>query len=72
MAMPNLFEIMMKSSLISSAQQTNKNRDLADLFLNPPTENVRLLDFKSMDKVIEIGYRYTCQRLEALDNSFID
>ncbi len=72
LAMPNLFEIMMKSSLISSAQQTNKNRDLADLFLNPPTENVRLLDFKSMDEVIEIGYRYTCQRLEALDNSFLD
>ena len=64
---PNLFEIMMKASLISSAQQTNKNRELADLFLNPPIENVRLLDFKSMDEVTEIGYRYTCERLEAFD-----
>jgi len=67
---PRLFEIMMRASLISSAQQTNKNIANADIFLNPPMDKIGLLEFNAFEQIVEAGYAHTQQVLAEMDGVF--
>jgi hypothetical protein len=40
-------------------------RTQSDLLLTPALESLDLLDWKSMDRAIDIGYRNACERLAA-------
>jgi predicted acylesterase/phospholipase RssA/CRP-like cAMP-binding protein len=55
---PGIFEVMLRASLLGSANQTQHNRAVADVYLNPPVENFGLLQFKSFDEIVQAGYDY--------------
>lgn len=55
---PSIFEVMLRASLVGSASQSQRNKSVADIYLNPPVENFGLLQFKSFDEIVEAGYEY--------------
>lgn len=61
---PGLLDIVLRSSLISSSQYSERNRAGADLYLNPPMDTVGLLEFKAFDSIVEAGYRHAQEELE--------
>ena len=61
---PGIFEVILRSSMISSSNQTQRNRSVADVYLNPPVENFGLLEFKSFDEIVEAGYDYANRVLD--------
>lgn len=62
---PNILQILWRCGMVNSAAATQLRRAQSDLLLTPPLESLDLLDWKSMDRAIEIGYRDTCERLAA-------
>lgn len=61
---PGLFELVMRASLISSAQQTERNKAGADLYFNPPLDEFGLLQFRAFKAIVATGYRYAAELLE--------
>jgi NTE family protein len=62
---PNILQILWRSGMVNSTAATQLRRTQSDLLLTPALESLDLLDWKSMDRAIEIGYRDACERLAA-------
>jgi NTE family protein len=60
----NILQILLRAGMINSAASTIAQRELADLVLKPPLERIDLLDWKSFDRAIELGYRYASETLD--------
>jgi len=52
--------------MVNSTTATQERRGQSDLLLMPPLESLDLLDWKSFERAVEIGYRHTCERLDEL------
>ena len=63
---PNIFQVLWRSGMVNSATATVARREQTDLLLQPPLEDVDLLNWRAFERAIESGYRYTCTRLEQL------
>ena len=53
---PNILNIMMRTTVISSMYRTRMVRQTADLYLQPPVSQFKLLQFDAIDEIVEIGY----------------
>jgi NTE family protein len=62
----DIVNLLLRSACISGGAQTRLCRDLADVVLEPPLEDVGLCDWKVFDRAVEAGYRYTLGRLDDL------
>ncbi len=67
---PSLMTIINKSAVLSSAQRAADNIKYADLYLNPPVNEVGLLDFSIFDRTVQLGYEYTKQEIKSFKQSF--
>ena len=54
---PNIFRILSRTATLGSVHDQEAARDVADLYLHPPTDAVDPLNWKRIDDVVEIGYR---------------
>ncbi|HET9388948.1 MAG TPA: patatin-like phospholipase family protein [Steroidobacteraceae bacterium] len=63
----NIMQILWRAGMVNSAATTIGQRELADLLLKPPTDNINLLDWKSFERAIEVGYRHASEALEKRD-----
>ena len=52
--------------MVNSAATAAANLAASDLVLRPPVNEIDLLDWRQFDRAIEIGYRYTQERLRSL------
>lgn len=62
----NIFQILMHSGMVNGASSAVVQRELADVLLKPPLENVDLLNWREFDRAIQAGYDYARAELEAL------
>ena len=62
----DIVNLLLRAASISGAAQTRLCRDLADVLLDPPLEDVGLCDWKVFDRAVDAGYRYTLARLDDL------
>ncbi len=62
---PSIVKILLRSALVNSEEATARQRLVADLVFRPPAGSIDLLDWQSMDAVIDIGYRYAVEAIEA-------
>ncbi len=62
---PNILQILWRSGMVNSTTATQQRRKQTDLLLTPALESLDLLDWKSFERAIEIGYRDACERLSA-------
>jgi predicted acylesterase/phospholipase RssA len=65
---PNILDILLSAVLTGSYMTANNVKQVADISLTPPVNDVGFLDFKSMEKTSDIGYKYTMEVLENLDD----
>jgi NTE family protein len=62
---PDIVNLLYRSATISSDAQTLKARAHATLVIHPPLADVPLRGWEQFEKVVEIGYRHTRERIEA-------
>ena len=60
---PNILQILWRSGMVNATAATKERRAQTDLLLTPALESLDLLDWKSFERAIEIGYRDACDRL---------
>jgi NTE family protein len=59
----NILEILWRSGMVNSAANTLARRELSDLLLQPPLEQIDMLDWRAFDRAIEAGYGYASARV---------
>jgi len=65
---PNILDIMFSTVLTGSFMAAKSVKAEADLSLTPPLKDIGFLDYKKMKQTAEIGYKYTKEVLEKLDD----
>ena len=60
---PSILSLMMKASLVASAAHSRAMHRQADLVLMPPVGDFGLLDVRSFDRIVAVGYEHAQQRL---------
>jgi len=61
----NILQILWRAGTINSAGQRAAKHDLADLLLQPPLEQIDLLNWRGFDRAIAAGYEYAKVKLAA-------
>ncbi|MFO1376620.1 MAG: patatin-like phospholipase family protein [Steroidobacteraceae bacterium] len=61
---PNILQILLRTGMVNSAAATAQLRQQSSLLLRPPLESIDLLNWRSFDRAIAIGYDYTRQVLD--------
>jgi lysophospholipid hydrolase len=64
-AFPSMLRLLARTATLSSVQNTEFMKQQADLYLHPPTDAIDPLDWGSIERVVEIGYRYAMDRVQA-------
>ena len=62
---PNILKLLVAATTASSFAQTKAQRHEVALVIEPPLDEIGLLDWQSFDRAVEIGYRHTLTVLEA-------
>jgi NTE family protein len=60
----NILQILWRAGMVNSAANTLSRRELSDLLLQPPLEEIDMLDWRAFDRAIEVGHTYARKRLE--------
>jgi NTE family protein/lysophospholipid hydrolase len=63
LSVPNIFDLLMRTTMVGSIYKTHAVKVHADLYLQPPLNQFKLLDFKSFDQIVDVGYEYAKQKL---------
>ncbi len=63
---PNIAAVLMRASEVGSHQKTDEAKRDADLCLRPPIDEFGVLEFESIDRIVETGYRYAREKLEQI------
>jgi len=59
LAIPTIYDVLERMTMLNSIQQAALSvQTTADLYLNPPTDMVKFLDFSVMDAHVQRGYEY--------------
>ena len=64
---PNLASIMVRSIIVGSAKKTNEVAKMSEIYLSPPTDNFKMLDYDNLEKINELGYKYAVEELSKYD-----
>jgi NTE family protein len=59
----NILQILWRAGMINTSANTQAHRDMTDLLLQPPLEQIDMLNWKAFDRAIDAGYRYALDRL---------
>src|SRR5690606_35832847 len=60
----NIFSVMSRTATISSRHQTEHSCLMADYLIESPSDDIALLDWKSLHRVVDRAYQTTAQLLE--------
>lgn len=64
---PGMLQIMVRSATLSNLSGIEAMKNHIALYLNLPMQNVGMLDWNSIDKLVELGYEHTMKELEHFD-----
>jgi len=64
MNIPNIFGILVRTAMLRSIHHGEVSKTIADFYMNPPIEKFSMLEFKSFEKIIEVGYDYAVKEIE--------
>jgi len=60
---PNIFDVIMRTTLLASIQQTENVKKTVDLYLQPPVKRFRMNQFRALDEIAEAGYGHAREAL---------
>ena len=58
---PNVLDILMRTTALASASRTAQVRRSVDLYLQPPIDGYGMLEFDKLEEFVDVGYRYTLE-----------
>ncbi len=59
----NILQILWRAGMINSAGNRAARHELSDLLLQPPLEQIDMLNWKAFERAIDVGYVYARERL---------
>jgi NTE family protein len=62
----NIFQILMRAGTVGGEAAALAQRELADLLLRPPLDDIDLLNWQAFERAIRVGYEHTARILDAL------
>lgn len=64
---PGIVAILQRAGQLASLHNRRQriDEDIADLYLRPPLEQFKILDFSAMDETVNIGYSYGVTEIDA-------
>ncbi|MGE5218053.1 MAG: patatin-like phospholipase family protein [Chloroflexota bacterium] len=62
--LPNIFNILYRATTVGSLRTIETVKVEADLYLNPPVSQFGIFDWRRVDEIIDVGYRYALTHLE--------
>jgi predicted acylesterase/phospholipase RssA len=62
---PSIAEVLSRAVLAASVRDSQAMGARADLYLHPPVDSVPMSAFKSIDDIVELGYRHASEQLES-------
>ena len=63
--LPNIFNVLYRTTTVGSLRAVETVKAAADLYLAPPVGEFGIFDWRSVDKIIDVGYRYGLEILKA-------
>lgn len=63
----NILQILWRAGMINSAGNRAARHELSDLLLQPPLEQIDMLNWKAFDRAIDVGYTYAREQLNGFD-----
>jgi NTE family protein len=64
--LPNIVQMLMRTTELSSIRDSRGTHNLADLHLKPPVDHFSLTAFDQIDRIVDLGYDYTCRYLQSV------
>ena len=61
---PNILNILYRTTTVGSIRVIEEAKAAADLYLSPPVSDFGVFDWRSIDEIIDIGYRDALRALE--------
>ncbi len=61
---PNIFDLMMRTTLLGSIQKTETVKKSVDLYIQPPLSRFRMNQFKALEQIAEAGYDHASPALK--------
>jgi NTE family protein len=62
--LPSIFHTLVQAGMLNTISRLDALRQAADLFIEPPVDRFRILDWDRVEEIAEIGYREARQKLE--------
>ncbi len=63
---PRLGDVILRCTVIGSAYRVAHARRDADLYLQPPVQDIGMMEFDSLDRAVEIGYQYSREAIQSI------
>jgi NTE family protein len=60
----HILQILWRAGMVNSAANTVARRQLSDVLMQPPLEQIDMLSWKSFERAVQAGYSYAMRRLE--------
>jgi NTE family protein len=67
----NIFQILWRAGMVNSAAATMAHREQTDVLLQPPLDNMDMLNWKGFERAIDMGYRYAMDRLDKVGTAVL-
>lgn len=67
---PSMLRILIRAGMVNSKATNRANRQRLNLLLQPPVDDIDLLDWAAADRAIAAGYRHASQLLDAAPDWF--
>lgn len=67
---PSMLRILIRAGMVNSKATNRANRQKLNLLLQPPVDDIDLLDWAAADRAIAAGYRHACGLLESAPDWF--
>jgi NTE family protein len=62
--LPNIVQMLMRTTELSSIRDARGGSNPADLYLKPPVDHFPMTAFDQIDRIVSVGYEYTSRYLE--------
>lgn len=62
---PSLFQILYRTSVLSSIRSGKERREGVAAYLEPPTSGFDIFEMDSIEAIVEAGYRYTMEQFSS-------
>lgn len=63
LTVPSIFEILLRTTTLSSAHSAKRMKEHVDLYLRPPVEHFGKFEWKALNLIVTAGYQYAQQRI---------